>query len=201
MKYLYMILIAGLFCTTAIAKKTPKADWLFERWDYFRAAELYKKAAAKHPDADLYFKLGECYRNMNLYKEEQSAYDKVDSMGIYGKPEFYLYYGLVLKSNGEYEKAKVAFNKYTELMPSDPRGNFYSASIDIVTEDHKTDEPILLNNIHVLNTKDADLSPVLYRDGIVFTSSRKQFGHEKIYTWTGGYYFDLYHAKRVTTNQ
>jgi outer membrane protein OmpA-like peptidoglycan-associated protein/tetratricopeptide (TPR) repeat protein len=195
MKKSYILIIAILLSLTATAK-TKKADRLFERWEYFRAAKLYKKEAAKHPSSDLYFKLGECYRKMNLYKEEQAAYDKVDSAGTYSNPEFYLNYGQVLKNNGRYDKAKIAFDKYTELMPSDPRGKFFSTSIDIVTEDHKTDEPVTISNVGTLNTPMADLSPVFYKDGIVFTSSRKTPGHEKIYTWTGADYFDVYYAKK-----
>jgi peptidoglycan-associated lipoprotein len=195
MKKKYIIIIASFFCLTAIAK-TPKADRLFERWEYFRAAKLYEKEAAKHPDADVYFKLGECYRKMNKYKEEQMAYDKVNAKGTYSKPEFYLNYGLVLKNNGNYEAAKIAFNKYTELVPADPRGKFFSESIDIATEDHKFDEPVKMSNVASLNTEEADFSPVLYRNGIVFASARKTDGHGKTYGWTGSNYLDLYYAKK-----
>ena len=79
---------------------------------------------------------------MNLYKEEIAAYDKVNASGTYTISEFYLNYGQALKSVGRYEDAKVAFNKYSELAPSDPRGKFFSQSIDIVTTDHKSDETI-----------------------------------------------------------
>jgi outer membrane protein OmpA-like peptidoglycan-associated protein/tetratricopeptide (TPR) repeat protein len=195
MKYIYMTMMAVLIFSAAIAK-TTKADRLFEQWEYFRAAKLYEKEASKRPNADVYFKLGECYRKMNLYKEEQAAYDKVDAAGVYSKPEFYLNYGQVLKSNGNYSKAKIAFDKYSELMPNDPRGKFFSESIDIIAEDHKTDEPISVNNIPSVNTADADLIPAVYKDGIVFTSSRKTPGHNKKNGWTGSNYLDLYYGKK-----
>src|ERR1039457_5108002 len=151
MKTLCIIIITTLFCTTAIAK-TKKADRLFDRWDYYRAAKLYEKKAAKHPGADIYFKLGECYRKMNLYIEEQAAYDKVNAAGNYNKPEFYLNYGQVLKTNGKNDQAQIAFNKYSELMPSDSRGKFFSESIDIVADDHQWDEPVAVSNVAPLNT-------------------------------------------------
>jgi len=199
MKNIYILIIAVLFGTIAIAQ-TPKADQLFDSWEYYRAAKLYESEAAKHPSADVYFKLGECYRKMNWYKEEQAAYDKVNASGTYSDPEFYLNYGQVLKNNGKYDEAKVAFNKFSELMPTDPRGKFFSESIDIVTEDHKWDEPVTISNVATLNSKNADLSPVLYKDGVVFTTNRNTPGHDKIYGWTGANYLDLYYAKKDTNN-
>jgi len=102
----------------------------------------------------------------------------------------------VLKNNGRYDQAKVAFNKYHELMPSDPRGKFFSASIDIVREDHQWDEPFILNNVASLNTSEAEFSPVIYKNGLVFTTSRKSPGHDNIYARTGDYFLDIYFAKK-----
>ncbi len=132
---------------------------------------------------------------MNLRKEEQAAYDKVQDYGIYNNPDFYMYYGQVLKSNGNNLAAKIAFNKYSELVPANSGGIFYSQSIDIVAADHRWDEPVSINNVASLNTPNADLCPVRYKDGIVFTSNRKTHGRNKIYGWTGANYLDLYYAK------
>jgi tetratricopeptide (TPR) repeat protein len=195
MNKLYLTIATVMFCAAAIAK-TSKADRLFGQWEYFKAAQLYEQEAKIHPGADVYFKLGECYRKMHTYKkEEQAADDYVNAAGTYSKPEFYLNYGQVLKSNGRYSEAKAAFNKYSELMPSDPRGKFYSNSIDIIAADHLYDEPITVSNVTALNTKHADFSPVFYKDGIVFTTSRATPEHNRIFEWTGANYLDLYYAK------
>lgn len=177
--------------------QTTKADRLFENWEYHKASELYQKETEKNPSADVYYKLGECYRKMNSYKkEEQAADDKVNSYGTYKIPQFYLNYGHVLRNNGQYEKAKVAYDTYSSLVPSDPQGKFYSESIDIVNEDHKTDVSMTVTNVKALNSKNADFCPVIYKDGIVFTSSRKTPGHGKTYAWTGANYLDMYSAKK-----
>lgn len=195
MKKLYILLISLFVISSAIAG-TKKADRLYENWEYFKAAKLYKKEAEKRPSADVYFKLGQCYRKMNSYKNlEQAAYDKVNAYGTYKDPIFYLHYGQVLKNNGKNDQAKIAFNKFSELMPNDPRGKFYAESIEIVKRDHQSDEAIKVSNVAVLNSAEADYSPVKYKDGIVFTTSRKTEGHGKIYSWTGDNYLDLYYAK------
>jgi len=194
--------IAALLCTSAFARtyKTTKADRLFENWEYFKASQLYEKAATKHPTADTYFKLGECYRKMNRYKEEQAAYEKVDAMGGYYKPEFYLNYGKVLRNNGKDVQAKSAFDKYTLLMPKDTLGKYFGDAIGIVDEDHKSDEPIRMTNVKPLNSANADFCAVAYEDGLVFTSSRNNVEHGKIYSWTGSNYNDLYYAKKGTND-
>jgi outer membrane protein OmpA-like peptidoglycan-associated protein len=202
MKNIYTIILVALCCITASAKapKKSKGDRLSDRWEYARAAKHFEKEAAKNPSSDNYFKLGECYAKMNKYKEALAAYDKVNAAGVYSKPEFYLNYGLMLKINGKYDQAKVAFDKYNELMPGDPRGKFYSASIDIVKEDHKSDVPIVVSNVSAINSKSADFGMVQYKDGVVFTSSRKRKGSSKIYGWTGTNYLSLFYAKKGDSN-
>ena len=190
------ILILSVICCVKTYGQTAKADTLFEHLEYYKAAKLYEKRAATHPSADIYFKLGESYRKMNRYKEEQAAFDKVNAAGTYSKPEFYLEYGQVLKNNGKYPEAKISFDKYAELMPNDPSGKFFSESIDIVTADHNSDEAIKMRDVTSLNSTDADFSPVLYKDGVVFTSSRKSAGHNKTFGWTGTDYLQLYYAKK-----
>jgi outer membrane protein OmpA-like peptidoglycan-associated protein/tetratricopeptide (TPR) repeat protein len=190
-----ILITATLFCLQAQAQ-TWKADSLFEKWEYYRAAQIYQKSAKKHPSPDVYYKLGECYRKMNRYTDEEVAFDKVNAAGNYYKPEFYLKYGEVLKNNGKYDQAKVAFDKYSQLMPSDPRGKFFSESIDVVNDDRKTDQPIKVSDVNALNSQSSDFSPVLYKEGIVFTSSRRSANHDKTYGWTGNGYLQLYYAKK-----
>lgn len=199
MKKTYTLIIAVLFSITTIAQ-TPKADRLFEHWDFFNAAKLYETEAAKNPSADLNFKLGECYRIMNWYPEAKTAYDKVNEAGVYDNPEFYLNYGQILKNTGNYVEAKVAFDTFSRLKPSDPRGKFFSESIGIVTEDHKWDEPVSITNVGTLNSKNADLCPVFYKEGVVYSTTRNTPGHDKIYGWTGANFLDLYYAKKDAGN-
>ncbi|HTF03402.1 MAG TPA: OmpA family protein [Bacteroidia bacterium] len=195
MKTSYYIILLLALCTTAYGR-SHKADKLFERWEYSRAARLYEKEAVRHPDQDVHFKLGECYRQMNRYSQAKDAYDKVNAAGPYSNSEFYLHYGQVLRSTGNNEEARVAFEKYGQLNPGDSTAQFYIESMEIVQEDHKWDEPITVSNVQAINSETSDFAPVLYRDGIVFASSRKTPGHTLIYPWTGTNYLDLYYATK-----
>lgn len=189
---LALIIVAG--SSFIAVAQTEKADKLYNNWDYYGAAQLYQKQAQTTPTADVYFKLGECYRNMSNYPEALKAYDKVNAMGEYKNPMFYLYYGWMLKTSERYDDAKAAFQKYKEMEPADPRGKMYLNSCDLVVEDHKGDLPISVKNVSSLNTADADFCPVLYKGGIVFTSDRKNEGHAKVDEWNGAHFLELYSA-------
>ncbi|MDP1728380.1 MAG: OmpA family protein [Bacteroidota bacterium] len=192
-----LLLIGVFFISTSLSGQTNRADKLYNRWDYYKAAKLYEKKVKKNPDPEIYFKIGESYRKMNKYREALLWYNKVNAMGNYNNPLFYFNYGLILKNNDKCEEAKQAFNKYSTLMPGDTMGRFYSLSCDIIKEDHQWEEPVSVDNLQSLNTKTADFSPVLYKDGLVYTSSRKTENHDYlIYGWTGEYYLDLFYAKQ-----
>ncbi len=196
MKKIYTLIVIAALCYSTANAQTKKADRLYDRWEYFRAAKRYEKEAVKHNNIDAYYKLGECYYKMEMYKEAQDAYDKVNGAGTYSNPEFYLTYGRVLRNNGNNTQAKAAFEKYNQLVPSDSRGKFYSNSIDVVNVENAFNEPITLSNVTSVNSDKVDFSPVFYKNGMVFASNRKTSGHSKIYGWTGANYLDLYFAEK-----
>jgi outer membrane protein OmpA-like peptidoglycan-associated protein len=196
MKKIYLLIVCLSLYSLAVGQKTKKADRLYENWQYAKALEHYKKAAEKNPGPDIHFKLGETYRLMNNDRlNQQDAYDKVNREGLYSNHLFYLHYGEVLRNNGNNVQAKESFLRYSVLVPGDMRGKYFAEAIDIVQEDHQWDEPIAIQNVSSINSSAADLSPILYKEGIVFASNRKGSSSKK-YAWTGGYYLDLYYARR-----
>jgi len=196
MKKILILTFAVLLSLFATAQ-TRRADTLFAKWEYFKAAKLYEKAIAKNPTQDLYYKLGECYQKMHHYKEALAAYDKVNAIGHYANADFYLNYGLVLKTNERYTDAKIAFKMYADMAPSDKRGLFYMNSCDTVIHDHQFDMPITVSAVSSLNSNSSDLCPMLYKDGVVFISSRQASGHgSKIYSWDGENYLHVFYAKK-----
>lgn len=194
-KTVYQFILFTLICTAANAN-LYKADKMFGRWEYSRAVRIYEKHASRHPVPETYYKIGQCYQEMNRYQQAEDAYRKVDQAGTFSDAEFYLRYGRVLQNNGKNEEAKSAFDRYDELSPGNTLGEFHRTSIDIVTEDHKWDEPIDMNNVQRLNSEGSDMCLVKYRDGFAFTSSRKNARHTMTYPWTGQPYLDIYHAQK-----
>src|SRR5580700_1111625 len=114
-----VLTFATVFSSLLAVAQNSKADKLFNNWDYYGAAQIYKKEVTTKPTQENYFKLGECYRKMSKYAEALKAYDKVKSMGSYKDPMFYLYYGWMLKTAERYDDAKAAFKEYSDLEPMD----------------------------------------------------------------------------------
>jgi len=176
--------------------QTSKIDRKFDQWDFQKTAQLLEKKVAKNPNADDYFMLGECYRKMNNRKqEEQEAYDKVNSYGRYSNPKFYYHYGQVLRTNGHLKEAHEAFMTFQVLMPHDPRVQQIQKSFLILEEDAKSDQPVLIENMVFCNSEFSDFNPVLFKESVVFTSSRKSQTHRRKNGWNGQAYYDLYSSK------
>lgn len=183
----------------AAAAQNKHADKLFARWDYYKAAKCYAHTAKKHPSQDVHYKLGESYRMMEKYRQAAMWYDKVYAAGAYSNPDFYLHYGLVLKSTDQCPKAKEVLAKYAAMVPGDTLARFYSNACDLIAEDHHWDEPVSITNLATLNTVSSDFGPVPYRKGVVFASSRKTPNHDYlVYGWTGDYYLDVFYAEKDT---
>ncbi len=200
MKRILTIAIAVLITASCFAQ-VKRADRLYAKWDYCKAAHLYEKAAAKHPDQATYYKLGECYQKMHRYADATRAYDEVNKIGHYDNAAFYLDYGLMLKASGRYANAKDAFIMYNQMMPSDQRGQFYASSCDTIIKDQQYDLPIKVAGVSSLNSQSSDLCPVPYKDGIVFISSREANGFgSKIYKWDGEHYLHVFYAKKGNTD-
>jgi outer membrane protein OmpA-like peptidoglycan-associated protein len=195
MKNLILIILFPFICFF-IEGQTSKSERKFNHWDYYKAAKLFEKKVAKNPNADDYFKLGECYRKMNNFKvEEQEAYDHVNAYGQYSDPEFYYHYGQVLRTNGLHEKSREAFMNFQVLRPHDPRVLQIQKSWQIMEEDAKSDQPLVIENMVFCNSEFSEFSPVLYENSVVFTSSRKSKTHRIKNGWNGQAYFDLYSSK------
>lgn len=180
--------------------QTKKADRLFEKWEYYEAAKLYEKAVEEDPSSDNYYKLGQCYQKMFRFEDAVAAYDKVNASGTYSRADFYLNYGLMLKTNERYEDARAAFAKYSTMAPGDARGQIYLASIDIVLDDLQKPVPVTVSNVESINTDAAAFSPVVYDGGIVYASNGPSADGSKTFAWTGKNFLDISYAKRGSSD-
>ncbi len=198
MKTFSTIVVAFFICTLAFGQ-TKKADRLFEKWEYAAAAEKYEAAVKKDPSPENYYRLGQCYQEMFLYREAINAYDKVNAAGAFGQADFYLNYGLMLKSNERYNEAREAFSKYSNLAPNDARGKMYMNSCDVVLDDLAKPVGVTVTNLS-MNNADAAFSPVVYDGGIVYASNAPVSTGGKEFKWTGKSYLDLFYAKRGSSD-
>jgi len=179
------------------------ADDAFYNMQYNVALSKYKKALSKakgKPDKEkISFQMAECYRITNNTKKAEPAYKRL-SKTKYAEtnPLVFLYLAQAMKSNEKYDEAKTHFDKYTELVPEDPRGPNGSLSCTLAREWIESPTKYKIAPVKILNSKESDFSATyadkLYNT-IIFTSTRDASTGKDMDNWTGYNFSDLFISK------
>ena len=204
MKKLGSVLLAlffvGILSVSAQTKYTIQADQAYDAQLYAQAAELYKKASSKEKDRqikeEITWRMAECYRMMGDWRKAEGYYTRAIKRR-YPDPTAKLYLADVLKAQGEYDEAIVAYEEYREVAPSDPRGREGVESCKKALEWLETPSRYELENIRDFNTKENDFAPSWGdkdQTSIIFTSQREDGAGKDIDGWTDQGFMDLYES-------
>jgi peptidoglycan-associated lipoprotein len=194
-----LVCVAGAM---AQGKQAEEADDAFNRGFYYNAIEMYKKAYTTEKKASekalLIFKVAEAYRALGDGENAEVWYEKANK-AQYPDPITYYYIGEALKAQGKYADAIVAYNKYKEKNPGDPRADASLAScveaqkwIDDPSR-YKADPEVLLN------TPQYDFSPAFsdkQNSDMVFASTRPASTGTETDGIVGESFTDLYESSR-----
>lgn len=195
--------LLGVFGLTVNAQKNYKkeADVAFSGGKYYKAIDMYKKAYTKtsksEVKAEILFQIAECYRGKNDGKQAVVWYNK-SIKAKYDNPIAIYYVANIYKSEGKYEDAIVAFDKYKAANPSDKRAEEGVESCELAKK--WKDEPtrFVVNPMPLINSEDYDFSPVFADKKnmeIYFTSTRKGSAGEDVSDVTGMNFSDIYRTK------
>ena len=120
-KILTLLIITSFSLTPILAQNnsTKKADKLFDRLEYVKAAQEYLKLAEKSPDNYVISRLADAYYNIFNTKDAEKWYAKI----INDDPdaEIIFRYAEMLKANGKYIESNVWMSKFSEMKPYDTR--------------------------------------------------------------------------------
>jgi tetratricopeptide (TPR) repeat protein len=169
---LTMVLVLSGIATSAQIKQATK---LFENHNYSQAIPYYLKIAHTIGDRDqnqAIIKLAECYRLSNDQLNALKWYEEAVKLHN-AEPLTWFYYGEALRCVQNYELAAIAYNKYADLEPKDPRGKAYAgfcSQIEKLTDLPATFE---IKNATNLNSERSDFGPAFYGEGIIYTSDRQ----------------------------
>jgi len=144
--------------------------------------------------------MAECYRKQNDVQHARGWYEKTIE---YGNPEpaTLFNYAQVLRSCGEYLKAKEVFLQYNALSPTDPRAIIFAAFCDSALIWVNITPSFEVKNALTLNSKQSDFGPVFYQNWLCFTSDRlTPVNNNKKYGWTGNNYLRMFYAEPVFIN-
>lgn len=183
------------------SRKMVKADNAFNLEQYVKAAELYKKAYKKTKNraikAEIIFKQAECYRMSGNIKRAESYYKRAIK-AKYPDVVVYLRYADMLRMQEDYEEAKVQYNKYMQLNPTDVNGEMglKSCNFSLKWKDLPTRYKVEL--MPLVNSRNSDYSPAFgngeYTE-MYFTSSRSGGLSDKVDERTGENFSDVWFTK------
>ncbi|HEX8514791.1 MAG TPA: OmpA family protein [Bacteroidia bacterium] len=150
-----------------------RANKYYDSYNYAKAIDLYKKVLRKDDNTEALQKLANSYRLTKNYKQAEIYYARlVQKEGI--DPLGFFYYGSVLKSNGKIDEAKEQFKKYSSLVPDDKKTEAHFRSLEDIKIWISRAQQYEIKSAPVLNTVNAEFCPVLYKDKIIYASSKKK---------------------------
>ncbi|MBS0027526.1 hypothetical protein ACTJJ0_19970 [Chitinophaga sp. 22321] len=144
----------------------------YAKYDYAKAASLYERVAAKRGEktpTQVLERLADAYRQINKYEASANWYAKLITRSD-ASPDARLYYGDMLKSQGKYAEAKVAYTQYAQTVPSSEKVKNRIAGCDAAAEWIQTPTTVFIRNVERLNTSQSDWGATHYPGGVVFTS-------------------------------
>jgi outer membrane protein OmpA-like peptidoglycan-associated protein len=204
MKSKYIILIIAILIGTVNqidGQSVKKADKRVTFYEYAVAVPILEKIIEKNGEGkeEAMIMLADCYRSMNNEQKATELYaqiiefDSIDPINHY-------YYGQALRTLGKYAEAKEQFMLYAELVPDDPRGALFVDYSEEIQSWLKKSNKNEVHHLKSVNTENSEFSPIIYGDGIVFSSDRDWKKYlNPTYEWTGEPYLNFFYAKADTT--
>ncbi|MBU1372127.1 MAG: OmpA family protein [Bacteroidetes bacterium] len=173
-------------------KKLSSAISSYNSLKFVEAIEILKPILAKDPDnVDAAEMIANSYRLTKQYKESLNWYEKLCKQS-YLKPDWVLRYAEALANNKQYEKSEQWYRKYLNIVPSDKRAALFSeADFDKLGKGVNWD----INFLNI-NTPSSEYGPMLYKDGLIFSSNRLDDKTVKyVFGWNNTPFSDLYMIK------
>ncbi len=194
------LIMVVVMCLINSCKVIETADSRYEHMEYSKAISKYLRALKNDSsNTAAWAKLGDCYRLNNQTLEAESCY-KMAMANPDLKHEYKLYYAQTLMNNGKYDEALTWIENYMLSEPNDPRGAELEAGIRGRADFNADKDKYKVEKLSI-NTEEAEYGPVLYNDGIIFTSSREsESWANRKHSWTGRRYYSLYYAKGKERN-
>jgi len=191
MKKILTLLIITLISFSPIIGQnnlTKKADKLFDRLEFVKAADEYLKIANK--DSEDYYvisQLAESYYNIFNTIEAEKWYSKiVDSSS---DAEVIYKYAQMLKANGKYKESNVWMNKFADMRPYDNRSTAFKKDPNYLTKIINKGKRFNVQNLDI-NSEYSDFGGILFEDNIYITSARNDKGRK--YGWNNEPFLDIY---------
>ena len=177
-KILTLLIITSFSLTPILAQNnsTKKADKLFDRLEYVKAAQEYLKLAEKSPDNYVISRLADAYYNIFNTKDAEKWYAKIinDDPDV----EIIFRYAEMLKANGKYKESNVWMSKFSKMKPYDTRAIAFRNTPNYLDKIIKKGKRFNVQNLKDINTISSDFGAFTFDNALYLTSGRKQKGSQ-----------------------
>ncbi|RYC70282.1 OmpA family protein [Spirosoma sordidisoli] len=201
-RFIRVLLFAGLafwsLNSQAQSARLRTANKQFDNYSYVSAVRAYeeflradkKKEPAETREAMT--KLGYSYRKLQDMRNAERVYGDLVKEYTDLDSEVYLYYAQALAANGKYRDSQKMYSQYGEKQAQDLRGRRFTVSYMDMGRFYQDSSSYRLYDLPI-NSRQADFSPMYYKNGLVFVSARDESGAVKrVFNWNQTPFLDLY---------
>ena len=191
---LYILLTVPAFSALGqTSRQALLADSLYRYASYAKAARHYEKALSKEDSPPLYLGLGNSYYRLQQYDEAIAAFRRAESDASVWEVRDKLNYIQSQRAKGNEPEVERLLQKWNNLPEADQ--TLISSSFQAMDIFFMDSAIYKVNKTANVNTEDAEFSPVYFKNGILFASSRGTGNvSNKKYHWNNEHYLDLYYA-------
>ena len=191
MKKTLTLLIIALFNYSLVysqSNSTKKADRLYDRLEFVKAAEEYLKLNDSDLNSEYVItKLANCYYNLFETREAEKWFKKIINKNP--EAEMIYRYSQMLKANGKYKESNEWMNKFSEMKPYDSRAVSYKNTPNYIDKIIEKGKRFNIQNLKI-NSEYSDFGSTIYKNKLYFVSSRNE--NRKSYGWNDEPFLDIF---------
>ena len=186
---LIIILLSGFFAN-AQTSSTKKADKLFAKFEFVKAAEAYQKVIARGDGNEyVYAQLAEAYYNVFNSAKAEKWYAK--ALETSQNPELIFKYSQMLKANGKYEDSNKQMIKFASMRPADHRAIAFVENPNYLPKILEKGKKFNVQEMSI-NSEYSDFGSTTVDGGLYISSARNESG--KKYGWNKEPFLDIYYS-------
>lgn len=194
-KFIVLLISAILFAPVflmAQRNQEKKADRLYNEFAYRKAAEKYEALHRSDPANARYAQqLAYCYYKIPDYDKAVKYYALLVQADACNPADIYDYAQL-LRTVGRNSESKTWLEKYMVQAPGDSRAAKQLENISLLMKMMANSENVDIFNLPE-NSKYTDISPMFYKDKIVYASAKDSFSMVRNnFGWNDQPFLDLY---------
>ncbi|HHG86202.1 MAG TPA: tetratricopeptide repeat protein, partial [Bacteroidetes bacterium] len=176
--------------------KLRKAQGFYQAGAYQEAIRRYTRFLKKHENLEARLNLARSYRALGKLDQAESHFGQVIAHPK-SLPEHKFELARLLKAEGKYEKAQTWFEKFAQESSDPSLGLRWAKSCKTATRLKQDSLGFQIRRIPNINSKASEISPVVYKSGIAFASTRKRgFLFRSFNRKSKLPFYDLYFAQK-----